>query len=637
MTGNDADMIDRPAALGMASAILIVLVAGAALVLLPVGFLLGTAPVWTAPSGDAAQHAVGGWYFMADAWRLPLLVVPHLGIPGGTNIALTDSIPLAALLAKLARGALGTGQVYLGPWLFLCFLLQGPAAATVLYVCGVRRVVLLVLGGLLMLGSPVLVSRIGHAALCGQFLVLFALAMHIRLTRDSGPAAILLYLPLLAASVLTHVYLFAMVAALFGASLLDALWTDRMAARAALGLLVLVAAPLVGMLWVCGYFGLGTIPIKPYGEWAFDLAAPFLPSFSLLFGVPRMPAGLDVETLAWMGAGQAALLVVAAITWRTEIAGLLARHAASVIVGVVLVLFATSYAVHVAGHVVLGVDPERLRAAALAAQAGTGALAALRADLGTVDILRGVGLVVLVGGLVVWGVGHAVARCRWRALRGVGVVGAALLVLAVFQPRALLVGISTFQASARLIWVPIYLFALLAVVAICRRFSPGVATAVLTAALLVQVADTLALWRSLRAHAYSGGRAAEQDSPLKAAIAAASDVRVVPTYLCAHVEPPTLRAELIARIVDVQVLAAKAHRPIDSVRSSRMTAADVPALEASCAAAARTVTAEIDRPGRLTIVAADTPGTVALRATIAGRAACRAVSGWVYCLPEAAR
>ena len=109
------------------------------------------------------------------------------------------------------------------------------------------------------------------------------------------------------------------------------------------------------------------------------------------------------------------------------------------------------------------------------------------------------------------------------------------------------------------------------------------------------------------------------------AIAAAEDVRVIPTYLCAHARPPELRAGLIARISDVQVLAARANRPIDSVRSARMTAADGPALVTKCEAALREVVGDIARPGRLTIFSTDTPEAV-------GLAGCREAPGWVYCL-----
>lgn len=613
------------AALGLASAAMLVLVAVVAFMVLPGPFIAGTAPVWIAPAGDAAQHAVGGWYFLADSWRMPLLMVPQLGVPGGSNIALTDSIPLVAMVAKLLRGVFGTDYVYLGPWLLLCFLLQGPAAATVLYICGVRRALPLLLGGLLMLGSPVLLARLGHAALCGQFLVLLALALHLDLTRRCRLAAFLLYVPLLAAALLTHVYLFAMVAALFGASLLDGLWTDRLAARTAIGLIGVVAVPLAGVLWTCGYLGLGPIPIKPYGEWAFDLATPVLPSFSLLFAVDGMPLGLNFETLAWVGAGQAALLLVAAIAWRRDLAGVLARHSATVIVCTSLVVFAASYAVHVAGQVVLGIDPARVRAAVLGAADANGALLALRSGLDGGDMLRLVGLLILLGGLAAWGLGRAVVLGRWRALRVVGIVGAVLLLVGVLQPRALLVGVSTFQASARLVWVPLYLLALLAIVGVCRRFAPRVATTVLAAALLVQAIDTWPLWRSLLEHAHSRGRLAEHDGGLAGAIAAAEDVRVVPTYLCAHARPAELRAGLIARISDVQVLAARANRPIDSVRSSRMTAADGPALVAKCEADLREVVGDMARPGRLTIISTDTPEAV-------GLAGCREAPGWVYCL-----
>lgn len=60
----------------------------------PVSFILGTHPFWKNPEGDLVQHMTGASYYAAGPWRLPLFFVPDLGIPEGTNIIFTDSIPL---------------------------------------------------------------------------------------------------------------------------------------------------------------------------------------------------------------------------------------------------------------------------------------------------------------------------------------------------------------------------------------------------------------------------------------------------------------------------------------------------------------------------------------------------------------
>src|SRR5690242_13639044 len=52
---------------------------------------------------DAAMNVYGQRYFTKDAWRWPLLRVPKLGYPEGTNIGFMDGIPLAELAVKVFR------------------------------------------------------------------------------------------------------------------------------------------------------------------------------------------------------------------------------------------------------------------------------------------------------------------------------------------------------------------------------------------------------------------------------------------------------------------------------------------------------------------------------------------------------
>ena len=70
---------------------------------------------------------------------MPILFVPTLGYPEGTSIVFTDSIPLAALAAKLVRTLTGRAINYLGAWMGLCYAMQGVAAALLLDALGVRH------------------------------------------------------------------------------------------------------------------------------------------------------------------------------------------------------------------------------------------------------------------------------------------------------------------------------------------------------------------------------------------------------------------------------------------------------------------------------------------------------------------
>jgi hypothetical protein len=262
---------------------------GMAFAAFPLAFLDGTASFWRYPGGDAAEHIIGGRYFLATPWHLPLLFVPHLGLPRGSNIGLTDSIPIAAMVVKLATGAALAWSTCLPAWLLFCDTIQGPAAAVALYALGVRQPVPLLLGGLILVFTPVLMMRFGHAPLCGQFLLLLGLAIHFHAIRTRiTPAAIAGYIALLPA-LLVHIYLFAMVFAIMCATLLHQLWIEHMTVRQVLAWLVVAALLVAATMGVCGYLSLGPIPLKAYGQSPLDLAAPFSPGPSLIFGMPRLP------------------------------------------------------------------------------------------------------------------------------------------------------------------------------------------------------------------------------------------------------------------------------------------------------------------------------------------------------------
>jgi Family of unknown function (DUF6311) len=433
----------------IACIVVLVVVAALAVAVFPAGFLDGAAAYWRYPAGDDAEHIVGGRYFIADAWRWPLLLVPDLGLPPGTNIGLTDSIPLAALTAKLFRPWYGYLRPYLPLWILLCYLVQGPACAIGLYVLRVRHVAALVLGGLLAVFTPVLLFRFNHAALCAQFLLLLGLALHLHLVRDSARRVVILaYLPLLAVAVLVHIYLFAMVFAIMLASLLQGLWTQRLTIPAALGQLAAMAVAVGAIMGACGYFALGPIPMKPYGQWPLDLAAPFFPAPSGIFGNAGLPADRNGEDFAWLGSGMVVLAAAALIGWRRRLGALARAHFPMIMVCGSLIVFAVTYVVRVGPVLVLGIGPERVRQAVLDGAGHGGTLAMLRSSVGAMDYVR-IGLYgVLLAGLAGVVVVLAWRWRRFRFLRFAGLVVAAGMVVLVVRPSAIALVVSSFQASA---------------------------------------------------------------------------------------------------------------------------------------------------------------------------------------------
>lgn len=613
---------------------LVILVAALMLVAFPAGFLDGADLFWRYPKGDPAEHIIGGRYFIADAWRWPLLTVPSLGPPPGTNIGETDSIPIAALVAKLFRDWYGYQRPYLPIWISLCYLLQGPACAIGIYVLGVRRVAALILGGLLAIFAPVLLYRFSHAALCAQFLLLLGLALHLHFVRcTSRRVVILYYLPLLLFSLLVHIYLFAMLFAVMLASLLQGLWTDRLTIPAALAQLATMTLVIGAVMWACGYFALGPIPVKPYGEWALDLAAPFSPASSAIFGNTGGPPGYLGEDYAWLGSGTVLLVVAALVgSWR-RLGGMARAHLPSILICGLLIIFAVTYAVRIGPVLVLGIGPERVRQAVLHGAGHGGTLRMLLVSLGPMDYLR-IGLyAALLAGLAAMVV---IRAWQWRKLRFLGFVGFVLLagggVLAV-RPSAVALIVSSFQASARFVWPVIYLVSLLAMAEVWRAWSPRTAFMLFAVALGLQIWDTAPLWQALRHNAASRPEQPPDEAAILAGVATAGRVTFVPTYLCEYAEPfdPNARDASTDRLTDLEVLVSRFVRPTNSVRNSRMTATDIQALRGRSDGERQAARAQLDTPGTMTVVLEDTPAEAPLRAALRQHPGCTTLSSAIIC------
>lgn len=359
----------------------------------PIDFLLGTRHLAQPPQGDIAQHIVGQRYFLADAWRWPAFQVPSLFAPQGTNIAFVDAIPLLAVPLKLAAPLLPPAFHGIGLWFAIAWLLQPVAAVWCLRGAGERRLLPALAVALAAASMPAWWDRFVHAALCGQFLILLALGLYLRLVAPSGRSPWALAALLLVTSLLVHPYLAFMVAALLAAAPLTlALRHDRRWRPTTLGVAACVAL-LLGAMALLGYFGAkgGT----GFGIYAMDLLSPFWPAGSALFPVdlPRLDAsgGPGDEGYNYLGAGLLLGLAAAMLRFR-HLKDMVRRHPGLALVLVSLTLLALSQRVAVGGVVLLDLGPvpawlENLRStgrffwpAAYAALVGSLLLAARRPD-----------------------------------------------------------------------------------------------------------------------------------------------------------------------------------------------------------------------------------------------------------------
>lgn len=318
------------------------------------GYISGRGAYWQMPSGDASTGQIGWFYFARDAWHFPLLATKTYHTPEGANLALSDSLPLFGLPMKLLyQAAWPAGSVppiYMGLWVALCFVLQAVAASRLLRALGVVRAVPHIAGLVLFCYAPILFLRFGHAALMGQFLILFALEGYVRakrsaLTRHGWIA--LCALPVVA--LLIHPYLVVMSGALVAATIVDQ-W--REGALHWRGVLLRFGGIAVGAALVTKICGLpvGSKDFGDYGYYSLNLLSPWVPFPNTASGMwlrTQIPSVIGLhqwEGGAYLGAG-VLLLGLCALPalrdWRAN----LRRHAVLLALLVAMLAFAVSHRV----------------------------------------------------------------------------------------------------------------------------------------------------------------------------------------------------------------------------------------------------------------------------------------------------
>jgi len=327
--------------------------------LIPPDVMLAGPPCAAGSECDIRQHIIGQRYFIADSWHWKLLVARALDWPDGTNIAFTDSIPAMALVGRLLRPLLPPGGNLVLAWIALSYALQPAASVFALRGLGQRG---LLAGGavaVIAVSMHALLQRIGHPALCGQFLILLALGLYGRICDGPSRPALLAAGPLLGFTLLIHPYLLAMVAAVLAAAPLTLLLRrDRFWRIAAGGVGAGLAA--TGMLAAAlGYFGAGSSP-GLFGKASMNLVTPFRPSVSTLFpsfGGILDATGYQYEGANYLGAGGLVLAAVAVMAALRGRAPALRRHAGLLACCVALTLLALSNRIYAGHHLLADLGP----------------------------------------------------------------------------------------------------------------------------------------------------------------------------------------------------------------------------------------------------------------------------------------
>lgn len=325
-----------------------------------------TATGWVL-QGDLAQHYVGWAFFRDEAWQWPPGAIAGLGYPVGTSVFYTDAHPLLAFLFKPLSGLLPRPFQYIGLTYLLNWMLMGAATAALLRPATGSRggpagmaLLLQAMAALLAVLAPVLTLRHVHDTLTAQWLLVAGIGLALWRPRHGPlpPRWLAGWCALTAVAALTHLYLLAMLLALFSADRLQALasersvrWSDLLRQAGCPGAVAAVA------LWAAGAFilpGGRALDHANAGRWSADLLTFVDPRW-----MSRLLPALHVATArpdqwegaAYLGAGaMLALLLAAYALWRRPACRQALRGTAALwLVATLLFLFALGPQPSVAG------------------------------------------------------------------------------------------------------------------------------------------------------------------------------------------------------------------------------------------------------------------------------------------------
>jgi Family of unknown function (DUF6311) len=321
--------------------------------LFPWTFLSGNSVVFD--HGDIAQHVSGWWYYARDSWHFPLLHTERVNHPEGVSIALTDSIPIMALLFKtlltLFPSIFPEHFHYFGWWMGLVFVAQAVSAVMLMRALGAKSLFTTIISIGFALTWPVLHARYHHAALMMQSIIIFALAFYFyganKTWSSNKTSFAFIVLSLVALTV--HPYFLPFVSGLFVAFMVDQIVKGE-AWLMQLKRLVIFGLVLGLTMWVLGYLD-RKAPLGGFGDFFFlDLKHPFCGGSKLInCGVGPVYEFPYHEGFNYLGAGLLLLIPIALIFNGKALLTLPKKYPALLLLVVSFFLYALSNRVRYAG------------------------------------------------------------------------------------------------------------------------------------------------------------------------------------------------------------------------------------------------------------------------------------------------
>lgn len=517
--------------------------------------------------GDAGSSFAALRYFVADSWRFPLLSTSLMTKgPGGHAgvVAFLDGIPALALTAKVLR-PIGIGDVtWIRLWYGGCLVAQGVAAAWFCQVARIRRRSIAVALIVVLVCAPAMLLRFVHPGLFAQFELTLAWVVVARTQIGRSRRAAWWGIALLVLALLTHPYVFVMVATTLVGNVGWAVHRGRLGAGDALRLAVASVVTIVTVAFLCGYVPNRSVPAGGYGAFGVPPLSPVWPQWSGI--VPRASSFItnssgSVEGMNYLGLGGVAMLVVGLVVGRRRFVRIVEDGQVLAALLVILTAVAVTPVVYVTSTIV-------------ARPFGR--------DVAEMTSVRGLAKLAIAGVLVVGAVGVWIVRSgRWSAWRvGVGtiaVVATPVALLAVVRRSAVTDLLCEFRSSGRLFWVVgVGALALAAVLidrwATERPDLPSRVVAGLAVALvLVQVVDVRFFVFDASDRMVAGSARSASVERLARRLDRAGRVHLASNWECFEARP-----ELIGVFQDVVIAASMSGRPIDNYYGGRTAAPACP-------------------------------------------------------------
>ena len=231
---------------------------------------------WLLNGGDGMMHYLGWVFYRNSEWAFPIGLNPDYGIGTNNSIVFTDSLPLFAVLFKLIRSLLPTPFQYFGIWILITFILQSIFAWKLTRLYSLNVVILILGSSLFLFAQPFLIQLPENGPIGSQFLILWALYLNLKPSKDSD---LRWWTCLLLIALSVHFYIFAMVIALWMTYLLDRVFrTHTLNFKLAIQSSAISLAFCAIVSWQLGYFLTGGSNAFGFGIFKSNLVGLFNPN-----------------------------------------------------------------------------------------------------------------------------------------------------------------------------------------------------------------------------------------------------------------------------------------------------------------------------------------------------------------------